>query len=762
MKKILHESAAYHLTGEAVYIEDINQSNVLIGHLVPSKIAKGKIISFDISQALKAEGIHAILSYKDIPGKNNIGAIIHDEETLVSENITFIGQTLFVIAAETKLQALAAEKLIKLEIKEEKPIVIIQEAIKANNKLHPTRVMRIGNAKRALSESENTLSDSIEMGGQEHWYLETQSCLCIPGEGDEMKVISSTQNPTEVQQMVAENLGVNIHQIEVETRRLGGGFGGKETNPHHVAVWTALLAKHCKSSVKIKLTRDEDQKLTGKRHPYLIDYKVGFTNDGIINAVVMDLNSNAGSSTDLSMSILERSMMHADNSYYIANMTINATAWQTNLPSNTAFRGFGGPQGMIGMEAIIESVAKKLKIDSSEIRFKNFYGLEDRNITPFGQEVKNNRLYLLWNQLIKSSDFYARKKEIAAFNAKSKYIKKGIALNPVKFGISFTATFLNQAGALVNVYTDGTILVNHGGIEMGQGLYTKIQQIAALEMGVNLENVKVNATNTSKVPNTSPTAASSGSDLNGAAVKNAVHKIKKRMQETIAEFFNEENPNAAISQSKSIVFRDNLVFDWENPEREITFAQAADISRFRQVSLSATGFYKTPDIYFDKKTESGNAFHYFAFGMAVSEVSIDVLTGECTLERSDILHDVGDSINKNIDIGQIEGAFIQGVGWLTSEEMKYSDKGALLNYSPDTYKIPGIRDIPKDFRVKLLEGVPNFNTIRKSKAVGEPPFMLAISVWLAIKEAISSINPKKKINLPIPATNENILLSIND
>ncbi len=761
MEKVFHESATYHLTGEAIYLDDIPQANVLIGHLVGSKVAKGKIVSTNITKALEVKGVHAILSHKDVVGINNLGTIVHDEEALAVNEVRFVGQPIFLIAAQTKEQAIEAEKLIEIEIAAEIPILTIFEAIVADAKVQPTRTMKTGDAENILALSENKFSGSIEIGGQEHWYLETQASLCIPGEGNEMKVISSTQNPTEVQMIVAENLGVSLHEVEVEVRRLGGGFGGKETNAHHVATWAAILAKHCKQPVKIKLTRDEDQKITGKRHPYFIEYKVGFSQEGIIQAIEMDIHSNAGSARDLSMSILERSMLHAENAYFVENMTIKATAWKTNLPSNTAFRGFGAPQSMAAMENIIDEIASFLSVDAAEIRYKNFYGVESRNTTPYGQLVSNNRLYSIWNELIQTSDYYTRRKEIQRFNASNNYLKKGLAITPVKFGISFTTSFLNQAGALVNIYTDGTVLVNHGGVEMGQGLFTKMQQIAALELGVSLEKIKVNATNTSKVPNTSPTAASSGSDLNGAAVKAAILTLKERFQETIANYFTEKNKGKQISENKDIILKSNLVFDWRNPEREITFAQAATILRLKQVSLSATGFYRTPNINFSRETESGNAFHYFAFGMAVSEVSIDILTGECVIERADILHDVGESINSNIDIGQIEGAFVQGLGWVTSEEMKYNAKGELLNYSPDTYKIPGIRNIPKDFRVRLLQNAPNFNTIRRSKAVGEPPFMLALSVWFAIKDALLTTSAQKKsLKLSIPATNEAILLAL--
>ncbi len=760
MENIFHESAALHLTGEAIYIDDINVNNSLIGHLVVSPIAKGRIKSIDYSQALKMEGVKAILSYKDVPGVNNLGAIVHDEEALAVENVRFIGQTILLIAAQTKEQGVAAEKLIQMEFEEQKALVTIEEAMQADSKIQETRLMKTGNTEELLNSFEHFFEGKIEIGGQEHWYLETQASLCIPGEGDEMKVISSTQNPTEVQMMVAENLSVSLNNIEVETRRLGGGFGGKETNAHHVAVWAALLAKHCQQPVKIKLTRDEDQKITGKRHPYMISYKVGFQSDGVIKAIEMNINSNAGSARDLSMSILERSMMHAENAYFIENMTIKATAWKTNLPSNTAFRGFGAPQTMAAMENIIWEVARILKIDAAQVRYKNFYGINTRNTTPYGQIVLNNRLFTIWNELMRTSDYQHRKEKIDIFNQQNEYIKKGISITPVKFGISFTTSFLNQAGALVNVYTDGTILVNHGGVEMGQGLFTKIRQIAALEMGISLENVKVNATNTSKVPNTSPTAASSGSDLNGAAVKDAVLKLKTRMQQVIADYFSKKEPLEVQSKAEDLVFKNNLVFDWRHSKREITFAQAATICRINQVSLSATGFYKTPDLDYNRQTESGNAFHYFAFGMAVSQVKVDMLTGETEVERVDILHDVGESINQNIDIGQIEGGFVQGLGWLTLEEMKYTPKGQLLNYSPDTYKIPALSNMPKDFRVNLLQNAPNYNTIRRSKAVGEPPFMLALSIWFAIKNAIVSYKgADKSLDLKIPATNEQILLS---
>lgn len=760
-KKVFHESSAFHVTGEAIYIDDMQLADeALFGVIYYSPYAHAKIKSYDLSKAENLKGVKAILSYKDLPSENQMGPIIHDELILAEDEVHFVGQAIFIIAAESEEIAYQARKLIEVEYEELPAVISIQEAIKQDCKLQPTRTMQCGDVEKALKESPNTFIHEIETGAQEHWYLETQIALCCPGEGDEMKVYSSTQNPTETQAIVAEVLGVHKMDVEVEIRRLGGAFGGKETQANHVSAWAAVAAKKTRKPVKVRLFRDEDQKITGKRHPYLFKYKVGFDNEGNILAVDSEINSNAGHATDLTMAVLERTMMHSENSYYIPNMRLRATAWRTNLPSNTAYRGFGGPQGVAGIESIIDTIARKLKKDPAEIRLKNFYGIDDRNITPYGQIVENNRLYVIWEQINKSSEYQKRRKEVDEFNGKNEFIKRGLSLTPIKFGISFTATFLNQAGALVNIYTDGTVLVNHGGTEMGQGLNTKMQQIAALELGVNLNQVKVNATNTSKVPNTSPTAASSGTDLNGMAVKIAVAKIKKRIAKVIANEFNKGETDYP-TKAKDIVFADNYIFDAKNNVRKIAFKDAMPIVRFNQESLSATGFYKTPNINYDRATESGRPFHYFSFGMAVSEVEIDTLTGEYTFLRADLLHDVGETLNREIDLGQIEGGFIQGVGWCTTEECKWNKEGHLLNHSPDTYKIPGIKDIPNEFNVDLLEGYPNTNTIRRSKAVGEPPFMLATSTWLAIQDAISAVGNHKILpDYHLPATNEKILLSV--
>lgn len=757
-----HESAQLHVSGEAVYIDDIPTSNQLLhGHVVYSPHAHAKIKSFDLAQAKQLSGVHAVLCYKDIPGHNDMGPIFQDETVLSIDTVLCIGQAIFIIAAETESIARQAEKLIKVEYEVLEPILTIEKAIEKNSKLQPSRKIECGNIEKGFGLAKYIIDGELRTGAQEHWYLETQTCLCVPGEGNEITAYSSTQHPSETQALIAEVLHIPKMEVEVQIRRMGGAFGGKETQANHTAIWAALLCQATKRPVKIRLFRDDDQKITGKRHPFLFKYKAGFDENGLITAIDVEQNTNGGCTTDLSMAILERAMMHADNAYYIPNMRIIGHAWKTNLPSNTAFRGFGGPQGVAFIETIIDRIARFLKKDASEIRYKNFYGISDRNVTPYGQTVEHNRLYTLWDQIIQSSEYEKRRKEIDQFNDKNEFIKKGLAMTPVKFGISFTTSFLNQAGALVNIYKDGTVLVNHGGTEMGQGLHTKIQQIAALEFGLSPDHIKVNATNTSKVPNTSATAASAGTDLNGQAVKNAIDKLKQRIGAVIANEFRKKYTGEPPTRDEHIRFESNSIYDNEHPLRKLKFEEAISIAYFGQVSLSATGFYKTPDIHFDREKGKGKPYHYFSFGMAVTEVLLDTLTGHHQISRADILHDVGESISSRIDIGQIEGAYIQGVGWCTTEECKWDSKGNLLNHSPDTYKIPSVRDIPKDFRVQLLKGMPNQNTIRKSKAVGEPPLMLAMSCWLAIKDAISAVgNHKTEPEFCLPATNEVILLSI--
>ncbi|MCX6164530.1 MAG: xanthine dehydrogenase molybdopterin binding subunit [Ignavibacteriae bacterium] len=772
---MIHESAIKHVTGEAIFVNDIDINNeMLIGHVVYSKYAHAKITSINIDKAKALSGVYAVLSFKDIPGENQMGPVIKDEICLAEKEVTFIGQAIILIAAKDKDIALEAEKLIEIKYEPLDVILDLETAIEKNNLLAPPRKIERGEVEKALKKSKHRINGVLKTGAQEHWYLETQSCLCVPGEDRNIKAYSSTQHPSETQAIIAEVLGIKSNEVEVEVRRIGGGFGGKETQANHISSWCALLCNATKKPVKIHLFRDDDQIMTGKRHRFLSKYEIGFDDEGIINAYSVELNSDAGAATDLSMAILERGMLHSDNAYYIPNMRVIGKAYKTNLPSNTALRGFGGPQGIAVIETAIDRIARFLKKDAAEIRYKNFYKSDKNNFTHYGEEVENNRLQIIFDKIIKSSDYKKRREEVNEFNSKNEFEKKGLAITPVKFGISFTTAFLNQAGALVNIYKDGSVLVNHGGTEMGQGLYTKIHGIASAELGISPEYIIVNATNTSKVPNTSATAASSGSDMNGFAVKNAIDKLKERLSLVAFEMLKNKftlsfphvlsgNPSVESNEESKgdIIFQTNFVYHKKYPDKKISFKELISTAYLNQVSLSATGFYKTPDIWFDREKGVGHPFHYFAFGMAVSEVLVDILTGYHKILRTDILHDVGNSLNEEIDKGQVVGGFIQGVGWCTTEDIKWDEKGNLLNHSPDTYKIPTIQDIPTDFRVELLEDYPNPNTIRSSKAVGEPPLMLAFSVWLAIKDAISAVGEHEtEPEFSLPATKEVIVLSV--
>jgi len=760
---IPHDSASKHVSGQSVYIDDIPVNDqLLIGRVVYSPHAHARIKSMDLGAAKKLKGVHAVLCSLDIRGANQMGPVIHDEPCLAAEEVICVGQAMVLIAAESESIAIEAQKLIRIEYELLDSITTLRAAIEKNALLAPPRTMKRGDPEAALKIAAHCMEGELETGAQEHWYLETQTCLCIPGEHQEITAYSSTQHPSETQAIIAEVLGISKNEVVVETRRMGGAFGGKETQGNWVAAWAALLCQATARPVRIRLFRDDDQIMTGKRHPYLIRYKAGFDDDGKISAVLFEQNADGGCATDLSIAILERAMLHADSSYYIPHMQVIGRAYRTNLPSNTAFRGFGGPQGMAAMETVLDRIARILKKDPADIRALNFYGLKKDNITHYGQEVELNRLPLMYEQILLSSDYHKRRKAVAEFNASNEFYKKGLALTPVKFGISFTTSFLNQAGALVNIYKDGTLLVNHGGTEMGQGLNTKILQIAAAELGISTDKIKVNATNTSKIPNTSATAASAGTDLNGMAVKVAIDELKTRIASVMAAEFSKQDP-AKPSLAENIVFEDDLIFDKLVPARKMLFAEAMPLVHFNQVSLSATGFYRTPNIGWDKASGWGKPFNYFAFGMCVSEVLVDTLTGFYKNLRTDILHDVGDSINPGIDIGQVEGGYIQGVGWCTTEEVKWTPDGHQLNHSPDTYKIPSVQDIPADFRTTLLQSAPNPNAIRKSKAVAEPPFMLAFATWLAIKDAVSAVGKHQfEPQFRLPATNEVILLSAED
>jgi xanthine dehydrogenase large subunit len=619
--------------------------------------------------------------------------------------------------------------------------------LEADCHILPDYAFTKGDSAAALTASPRRLAGTLRIGGQEHFYLEGQVSLAIPGE-DDMLVHASTQHPSELQHIVAHMLGLPNAAVTVEVRRMGGAFGGKESQAAQWAALAALAARITGRPCKFRLDRDDDMSLTGKRHDFRADYEVGFEDDGRLTALDITLASRCGYSADLSGAINDRAMFHADNAYYLPAARIVTKRMKTNTVSNTAFRGFGGPQGMIAVERVLDDIAWSLGLDPLDVRKANFYG-PGRDMTPYGMQITDNIAPELIEALEASSDYRARRKAVAAFNAESRYLKRGIALMPIKFGISFTTTFLNQAGALVHVYQDGSVHLNHGGTEMGQGLFVKVAQVVAEEFGIDLDKVRITPTTTAKVPNTSATAASSGSDLNGMAARAAAAAIKGRLVDFAAETY--EVP------AERITFLDNQVLIGN---RAIAFPDLVKQAYLGRISLSSTGFYRTPEIHWDAKRATGRPFYYFAYGAACAEVVVDTLTGEMKVERVDILHDVGRSLNPSIDIGQIEGGFVQGMGWLTTEELVFDDKGRLLTHAPSTYKIPCASDVPPDFRVALFEGPNRESTIYRSKAVGEPPLMLAISVFAAVADAIHSLAPGRPVRLDAPATPESILHAI--
>ena len=637
------------------------------------------------------------------------------------------------------------------EIEELKPIVTIQQAMKAKSFLDDPIVVSSGDSKSAIKSASNQLTGSLEIGGQEHYYLEGQVAISIPTEDNEMVIHSSTQNPTEVQHLVSHVLNVPQNAIEVVTRRMGGGFGGKETDASQLACVCAIFSEKTKRPVKARLSRKDDMLLTGKRHDFVANYEVGFDDQGLIKGITMDLAARCGYSLDLSMAIVSRALFHSDNAYYIPNATFTGYLCKTNTASNTAFRGFGGPQGMLAIENIVEEIANTLGLDPLEVRRSNFYQKNENNVTPYNQVIEDNIINEITDELISDSNYHSRRKEIDKFNKDNRYLKKGLAFSPVKFGISFTTQFLNQAGALVSIYKDGSIHLNHGGTEMGQGLFIKVAQVVANEFGVDVSRVKVSATSTAKVPNTSPTAASSGSDLNGMAAREACLRIKSNLINFAKEYFD-------VNES-AIKFEDSTILV---DKKQIPFDEFISLAYLNRVELFSNGFYKTPKIHFDPVTQKGRPFFYYSYGACVSEVIIDCLTGEYKLLAVDILHDVGASLNPAIDIGQIVGGYIQGMGWLCSEELKWNDSGALLTTGASTYKIPAIGDTPEHFEVKIKPHISNHeNTIHKSKAVGEPPLMLAISTWLSIKNAIFNANKENISGLNAPASFEQVFFSLN-
>ena len=749
-KALAHDSAERHVQGTAPYIDDLREPEGLL-HVAPglSPAARGILRSLDLSAVRAAPGVVAVLTAADIPGVNDCSPAMGDDPIFAVKEIEFHGQVLFAVVARTRDQARRAARLAKVEISEKKPAVSVDDGLKSGKTVLDPYEFRRGEAEAAISSAPHKVSGALRIGGQEHFYLEGQISMALPGEGSEMKVMCSTQHPSEVQHLVARMLARPEAMIVCECRRMGGGFGGKESQAGQWACLAALAAHVTGQPCKIRLDRDDDMVATGKRHDFAVEWQAAHDEKGVLEAVDVTFNSRCGYSADLSLGVNDRTMFHADNSYFYPQVRIRSNRVKTNTVSNTAFRGFGGPQGMVFAERMMDEIAVKLGVDPLEIRKRNFYA-KGRDVTPYGMTVEDNILKQLVGELERSSDYRARRKEIARFNATSRYLKKGIALNPVKFGIAFTLKHLNQAGALVHVYTDGSIQVNHGGTEMGQGLYLKVAQVVAEEFGVDISRVRITATVTDKVPNTTPTAASSGADLNGMAAKKAAETIRQRMAEVAAKFWQGKAGEVRFSQGMVIV-----------GGREVPFAEVAKKCFLERVQLSATGYYATPKITWDRETASGNPFLYFAYGASCSEVLIDTLTGENRVTRADILHDVGSSLNPALDIGQVEGGFVQGVGWLTTEELVFDEKGRLRTHAPSTYKIPTAFDVPEDFRVKLWESKGNrASTIYRSKAVGEPPVMLATSVFSAIFHAIASINPGKVPQLDAPATAEAVLKAV--
>ena len=749
-KALQHDSGAKHVQGSAEYIDDMLEPvGTLHIALGGSPVARGAIRHVDLADVLSMPGVVTVITAAHIPGKNDISPAHADEPVFAHDRVDYHNQPVFAVVATTRDVARRAALRGKIEIAVEKPNVSVEQGRASGERVLPDYAFVGGDVAKAVAEAPFRLSGAMHIGGQEHFYLEGQIGFAIPGEDGALLVYSSTQHPSEVQHIVARVLAVPDAFVTCRVRRMGGGFGGKETQATQWAVIAALAARATGRPCKLRLDRDADMAITGKRHDFAVEYSVGYEANGRIRALDVDMDARCGCSVDLSVGVVDRAMFHADNAYFLPEFKILTRRVKTNTVSNTAFRGFGGPQGIMAIERVIDVIAWERGLDPLDVRKTNLYG-PGRQVTPYGQTVEDYDIAApLIDELERTSSYRARRKEIRLFNERSPIIKRGIALTPVKFGISFTLTHLNQAGALINVYQDGSISLNHGGTEMGQGLFQKIAQVTAEEFGVGLERVQITATSTDKVPNTSATAASSGTDLNGMAAQIAARKIKQRLTK-----FASENWNVP---EDLITYRDDRVFIGNE---SITFGELTKKAYQARVSMSASGFYKTPKLHWDRDKAKGRPFFYFAYGAACSEVAIDILSGEMKVRRVDILHDVGHSINPAIDIGQIEGAFVQGMGWLTTEELVYDDKGRLLTHAPSTYKIPVASDVPEDFRVALFAGSNREDTIYHSKAVGEPPLMLGISVFAAIADAVHSVNPGRPVALDAPATPEAILKAI--
>ena len=748
-----HDSARLHVTGAADYTDDIpSPANTLHAYLGLSTIARATITSMDLSAVRAAPGVVDVIVAADIPGHNDISPTgLNDEPVLADAEVAFWGQPLFAVIAKTRDQARRAAQLAKVAYDGLPHVCDVGEAMEKGYP-HVTKPLTLerGDIASAMAAAPHRIRGEMRVGGQDHFYLEGQIALAIPGENGAVQVFSSTQHPSEVQHMVAHVLGKNSHDVTITVRRMGGGFGGKETQPNLFAAVAAVAASKHKCAVKLRPDRDDDMVATGKRHDFLITYEVGFDDAGRILAVDGSFAARCGFSADLSGPVTDRALFHADNAYFYPAVRLVSRPMKTDTVSNTAFRGFGGPQGVIAAERIIEEIAYHRGMDTLAVRRANLYA-DGRDITPYHQTVADNIMPQLLDQIEKSSDYQARRAAVLAHNARGTTLRKGIALTPVKFGISFTATWYNQAGALLHIYNDGSMLLNHGGTEMGQGLFTKVAQVVADCFQVDLGRVRVTATTTDKVPNTSATAASSGTDLNGMAAQDAALTLRARLVEFAAAHWKVSPQDVEFTAEGVRVGGEVMGFE--------AVIKAAYMAR---VSLSATGFYKTPEIHWDRDAGKGRPFYYFAYGAAVSEVAIDTLTGEYRILRSDVLHDVGRSLNPALDKGQVEGAFVQGVGWLTTEELWWDDKGRLRTHAPSTYKIPLASDLPRVFNVELADWARAAEpTIRRSKAVGEPPFMLGISVFEALSMAVASVKDYKTCpRLDAPATPERVLMAL--
>ena len=751
-KSVKHESADKHVSGEAIYVDDrLEFPNQLHVYARMSDRAHARIVRIDTSPCYAIPGVAIAITKDDVPGQLDIGPVVAGDPLLADGKVEYVGQVVLAVGADSLETARKAAMAAIIEYEDLEPVLDVVDALRKKHFVLDSHQHKIGNSAAELATAPRRLQGSLHIGGQEHFYLETQISSVMPTEDGGMIIYTSTQNATEVQKLVAEVLGVPMHKIVIDMRRMGGGFGGKETQAAGPACLCAVIAHLTGRPTKMRLPRVEDMQITGKRHPFYVEYDVGFDDNGLLHGIEIELAGNCGYSPDLSGSIVDRAMFHSDNAYFLGNATINGHRCKTNTASNTAYRGFGGPQGMVAIEEIMDAVARSLGKDPLEVRKTNYYGKTERNVTHYHQTVEHNVIHEMTAELEASSDYAKRREEIRAFNAKSPVLKKGLALTPVKFGISFTATFLNQAGALIHIYTDGSIHLNHGGTEMGQGLNTKVAQIVAEVLQVDISRIQITATNTDKVPNTSPTAASSGADLNGKAAQNAAETLKQRLVDFLVREY-KVTPEDVEFRNSQVRVRDLF----------LSFEEVIQKAYFGQVSLSSTGFYRTPKIFYDRDKAAGRPFYYFAYGAACSEVIVDTLTGEYKMLRTDILHDVGASLNPAIDIGQVEGAFVQGMGWLTMEELVWNGKGKLMTNGPASYKIPAIADMPLDLRVNLVENRKNpEDTVFHSKAVGEPPFMLGIAVWCAIKDAVASLaDYRVQPQIDAPATPERVLWGV--